>query len=87
MFIPILEEVTVGGLQIDECSNGRCGKRYTFTPALCTRIIGTGGITVQKVSSIGIKRTTRDTQQNTVKNKLVHTFYAKCSTDNSTASL
>jgi len=68
-------------------SNGRCGKRYTFTPAVCTRIIGTGGITVQKVASIGIKHTTRDTQQNTVKNQLVHTHYAKCSIDNSTASL
>jgi hypothetical protein len=87
MFIPIVEEVTVGGLQIDDHSNGRCGKRYTFAPALCTRIIGTGGITVQKVASIGIKHTTRDTQQNTVKNKLVHTHYAKCPTDSSTASL
>jgi len=87
MFIPIVEDVTVGGLQIDEHSNGRCGNRYTFTPAVCTRIIGKGGITVEKVGSIGIKHNTRDTQQNTVKNKLVHTRYAKCSTDNSTASL
>jgi hypothetical protein len=61
MFIPIVEEDTVGGLQLDERSNGRCGKRYTFAPAVCTRIIGKGGITVQKVASIGIKHTTRDT--------------------------
>lgn len=87
MFIPIVEEVTVGGLQIDEHSNGRCGKRYTFAPAVCTRIIVKGGITVQKVGCIGIKHNARDIQQNTVKNKLVHTHYAKCSTDNSTASL
>jgi hypothetical protein len=87
MFIPIVEEVTVGGLQIDERSNGRCGKRYTFAPAVCATIIGTGGITVQEVASTGIKHTTRDTQQNTVKNKLEHTHYAKCSTDSSTASL
>lgn len=87
MFIPIVEEDTVGGLQLDERSNGRCGKRYTFAPAVCTRIIGKGGITVQKVASIGIKHTTRDTQQNTVKRKLVRTHYAKCSIDNSTASL
>jgi len=87
MFIPIVEEFTVGGLQIDERSNGRCGKRYTFAHAVCTRIIGKGGITVQKVGSIGIKHNARDTQQNTVKNKLVHTHYVKCGTDNSTTIL
>jgi len=87
MFISIVEEVTVGGLQIDERSNGKCGKRYTFAPAVCTRIIRKGGIAVQKVGSIGIKHNARDTQQNTVKNKLAYTHYAKCSTDNSTATL